>query len=406
MSNVPSRRSILIGSVLGFGVAAVGVTAAQAAGTVTLNPNSGKSGTAVTVTGTGFPKRTNGTITVGSSVTAVTSSSSGYVTANITIPTNATGKVTVSVKIGTTTASAVFTVTAVVVAPVVPAPSTARLRFGAATSGTTTAELDSLATLVNEGPSLVTFYQDWNQPVPVTILNQIDARGATPVIAWEPWAWGGDANQPTYSLQNIISGNFDAYINQWAVGLKNYGKKVMLRFAHEMNGDWYPWSERVNGNSAGQYVSAWRHVRDIFTANGVTNVQWVWNPNVNSYGMTDYASIFPGADYVDIVGLDGYNWGTTQTWGSTWQNPSDLFDGSITLLRSIAPGKAILIAETASAETGGDKAAWNSDLITYLNAQPDVMGFIWFNLNKEVDWRVESSTTSANALKTALASRL
>jgi hypothetical protein len=396
----------LIGSVLGFGVAAVGVTAAQAAGTVTLNPNSGKSGTAVTVTGTGFPKRTNGTITVGSSVTAVTSSSSGYVTANITIPTNATGKVTVSVKIGTTTASAVFTVTAVVVAPVVPAPSTARLRFGAATSGTTTAELDSLATLVNEGPSLVTFYQDWNQPVPVTILNQIDARGATPVIAWEPWAWGGDANQPTYSLQNIISGNFDAYINQWAVGLKNYGKKVMLRFAHEMNGDWYPWSERVNGNSAGQYVSAWRHVRDIFTANGVTNVQWVWNPNVNSYGMTDYASIFPGADYVDIVGLDGYNWGTTQTWGSTWQNPSDLFDGSITLLRSIAPGKAILIAETASAETGGDKAAWNSDLITYLNAQPDVMGFIWFNLNKEVDWRVESSTTSANALKTALASRL
>jgi beta-mannanase len=280
------------------------------------------------------------------------------------------------------------------------------LRFGAATSGTTTAELDSLATLVNEGPSLVTFYQDWNQPVPVTILNQIDARGATPVIAWEPWAWGGDANQPTYSLQNIISGNFDAYINQWAVGLKNYGKKVMLRFAHEMNGDWYPWSERVNGNSAGQYVSAWRHVRDIFTANGVTNVQWVWNPNVNSYGMTDYASIFPGADYVDIVGLDGYNWGTTQTWGSTWQNPSDLFDGSITLLRSIAPGKAILIAETASAETGGDKAAWNSDLITYLNAQPDVMGFIWFNLNKEVDWRVESSTTSANALKTALASRL
>lgn len=406
MSNVPSRRSILIGSVLGFGVAAVGVTAAQAAGTVTLNPNSGKSGTAVTVTGTGFPKRTNGTITVGSSVTAVTSSGSGYVTANITIPTNATGKVTVSVKIGTTTASAVFTVTAVVVAPVVPAPSTARLRFGAATSGTTTAELDSLATLVNEGPSLVTFYQDWNQPVPVTILNQIDARGATPVIAWEPWAWGGDANQPTYSLQNIISGNFDAYINQWAVGLKNYGKKVMLRFAHEMNGDWYPWSERVNGNSAGQYVSAWRHVRDIFTANGVTNVQWVWNPNVNSYGMTDYASIFPGADYVDIVGLDGYNWGTTQTWGSTWQNPSDLFDGSITLLRSIAPGKAILIAETASAETGGDKAAWNSDLITYLNAQPDVMGFIWFNLNKEVDWRVESSTTSANALKTALASRL
>ena len=39
-----------------------------------------------------------------------------------------------------------------------------------------------------------------------------------------------------------------------------------------MNGNWFPWSETRNGNSSGEYVAAWRHVRDIFRAEGVTNV--------------------------------------------------------------------------------------------------------------------------------------
>ena len=48
-----------------------------------------------------------------------------------------------------------------------------------------------------------------------------------------------------------------------------------------MNGSWFPWSEGVNGNRAGEYVAAWRHVHDIFTAVGATNVTWVWCPNVD-----------------------------------------------------------------------------------------------------------------------------
>ena len=405
MSNIPNRRSVLIGTALGLGAAAVGSTVAFAAGAVTLNPATGTAGTTVTVTGTGFPKKTKGTVTVGSSVTSVTSSASGYFTANVVIPSTATGQTPVTVKIGTATASASFAVTAPVVVAPVPAPSTARLRFGVATNGSTTAELDAVSKLAGEGPSLVTFYQDWNQAVPVTLLNQIDARGATPVITWEPWAWGGGVAQSAYALSTIIAGNHDAYINQWAVGLKNYGKQVHLRFAHEMNGDWYPWSEKVNGNSAGQYVAAWRHVHGIFAANGVTNVQWVWAPNVPYYGADNYDALFPGAEYVNLVALDGYNWGTTQSWGSSWQNPSVLFGQGLSLLRSVAPGKPIVIAETASAELGGDKAAWNGELISYLNAQPDVIGFVWFNLNKEVDWRIESSTSSATAFKNALAAR-
>jgi beta-mannanase len=178
----------------------------------------------------------------------------------------------------------------------------------------------------------------------------------------------------------------------------------MIRFAHEMNGDWYPWAEGVNGNQSGDYVAAWQHVHDVVAATGATNVQWVWSPNVPYWGSTDLAGLYPGAAYVDVVALDGYNWGTSQSW-SSWVAPQDLFGPGIAQLRTLAPGKPILIAETAASELGGSKAAWNADLVSYLAAQPDVMGFVWFHLQKEADWRINSSDSSASALNSALLAR-
>ncbi|MET1086590.1 MAG: hypothetical protein ABWY04_05665 [Arthrobacter sp.] len=77
----------------------------------------------------------------------------------------------------------------------------------------------------------------------------------------------------------------------------------------------------------------------------------------------------------------------------------------MTQLRSLAPGKQILIGETSSAEQGGSKAEWNTFLISYLAAQGDVSDVTWFNFNKETDWRINSSGSSADALQAALASR-
>jgi len=107
----------------------------------------------------------------------------------------------------------------------------------------------------------------------------IRQHGSIPLVTWEP----GDgevlnkANQPAYSLKNIINGNFDSYITQWARLAKAWGNPFFLRFAHEMNGNWYPWSEGVNGNATGDYAKAWRHVHDIFVREGVTNATWVWH---------------------------------------------------------------------------------------------------------------------------------
>jgi beta-mannanase len=275
------------------------------------------------------------------------------------------------------------------------APAT---EFGVTTPGGfgATGELDLVTRMAGAAPSIVMAYSDFAHPLDVAGLDAVAARGATPMITWEPWVWGGGVNQPAYSLAKIQSGAFDGYVRTWAKGLRSWGKPVYLRFAHEMNGDWYPWSERVNGNRTGDYARAWRHVRAVFDTQKVTNVRWVWSPNVTYPGSLDLSGLYPGPSSVDVVAVDGYNWGTAASW-STWTNPGELFDPTVGQLRTLATGKTIMLAEVASAEQGGSKAAWVTDLFTWLRAQSDVRAFIWFDQAKETDWRVDSSVSAAAA---------
>ncbi|MBT2513145.1 beta-mannanase [Arthrobacter sp. ISL-30] len=414
-----------------FGIS-VPAEAAGRAG-ITLSASSGPAGASVTVTGSGFAKQAAGTVTAGSSAVPFATDAAGSFTADITIPSTSSATVTVTAMVGKRSASADYAVTyspaslragqdaaATSASPMtmaaktgttttttLPPKSTDTLRFGVSTPGgpLASSELDAVATMVNESPSIVMSYKDFSQAAPIADLNAVDARGAMSLITWEPWLWSGNgANQPAYALDRITAGDFDTYIRQWGTALASWGKPVMLRFAHEMNGNWYPWAEAANGNGAGDYVAAWRHVHDVVASTGATNVQWVWAPNVPYWGSTPLTGLYPGAGYVDVVALDGYNWGTSQSW-SSWTSPSALFGEGLAALRSLAPGKQIIISETASAEAGGSKATWNTDLVSYLAAQSDVTGFVWFHHNKEVDWRINSSTSSTKALKAALSAR-
>ena len=181
-----------------------------------------------------------------------------------------------------------------------------------------------------------------------------------------------------------------------------------------MNGWWqFPWSEQRNGNSPGDYVKAWRHVHDLFTQVGATNVTWVWCPNIVSADTTPLPSLYPGDAYVDWVAMDGYNWGSDRN--NVWRSFSAVFGQTYDELSALAPAKPIMIAETASSEDGGplgrpaSKAAWIRDMYaTQLPLHfPKVRAVLWFNWNDDdpmLDWPIESSSTSIEALADSIAS--
>ena len=90
---------------------------------------------------------------------------------------------------------------------------------------------------------------------------------------------GRQPRRPTpVPVGRIVCGAFDDYVSAMAPGIRGLDYPVAIRFAHEMNGFWYPWCEQSNGDRPGDYVNGWRHVHDIFSQDAVHNVIWVWSP--------------------------------------------------------------------------------------------------------------------------------
>ncbi|KRF34659.1 glycoside hydrolase family 26 protein [Nocardioides sp. Soil805] len=285
--------------------------------------------------------------------------------------------------------------------PTAPQPAPAEERVvGIAVAGAPTDLSEALSVSSRTGADLdqVTFYSAWSDggDFPAADASRIIAAGAVPELTWEPWDPAAGPEQPAYALDTITTGQHDAYIKRWATQVKSWGQPLVIRFAHEMNGDWYPWAEGVNGNGPGDHAAAWRHVVDLFRRAKVTTVTWSWSANVPYPGSTPLASLYPGDSYVGRVGLDGYNWGTTQPW-STWQSFADVFGPGVAELGSIST-RPVHVTETAAPEgAGGDKAAWISDMWGWLAAHPEVRGVTWFSLLKEADWRIDSSQASLDA---------
>jgi cellulose synthase/poly-beta-1,6-N-acetylglucosamine synthase-like glycosyltransferase len=233
--------------------------------------------------------------------------------------------------------------------------------------------------VANEKSSLLMYYQDWSpeSKFDSAFLNRISGSGHVPVVTWEPWV----SNRPEktgYKPQDIVNGSQDKFIRNWAKEAAAYRKPFYLRFAHEMNGNWYQWGDQ-NGSTA--YIAMWKYVHDIFEQEGANNVIWLWSPNnTDEFGSTDsILSYYPGDNYVDWVGFSGFNWGTSSR-VSHWSSFKDIAYGAYEKLSTI--NKPIMVAETSSVSTGGNKQAWfDQTLMRDLPELPRIKAVILFDQN-------------------------
>ncbi|HEX3173622.1 MAG TPA: glycosyl hydrolase [Solirubrobacterales bacterium] len=252
---------------------------------------------------------------------------------------------------------------------------------------------------------------NWSSPFYLSACNgyctfqtpQFDAvrnHGSIPFFSWNPGPGTGN-----FTDAKIAAGAQDSYIAAWAQAAKKWGHPFFLRFAWEMNGSWFPWGVGNNGTTATDFVAMWRHVHDVFTAVGASNVTWVWCPNVDPYGRrAPMGSVYPGREYVDWTCLDGYNG------NNPWTSFKDLFKSSYEKITGkIAAWKPMIVGETASTEVGGSKAQWISDMLRGMPSEfPKIRGLLWFDKVESGpgghnDWPIESSTSASSAFAAALA---
>jgi mannan endo-1,4-beta-mannosidase len=278
--------------------------------------------------------------------------------------------------------------------------------FGFAVEGLPArSELRKLAAATGVQPRVVVFYLQWpSKPeagmFPEPALRAIQSIGALPVLTWEPMFIDPQKGEQMIPAEFITSGKYDLYLEQFARESRQFGKRFLIRFAHEMNLARYHWGgspEEFGSESPARYREMYRYVVKKFQDQRANNIRWVFCPNADSVPPEPWnriAAYYPGDDVVDVVGLDGYNWGTTQTkaangWDSQWRSFESIFAAPIAELRTVASGKPIGVFETSSAYVGGNKEEWVRSALDAARTL-GLGAVVWFQVNKELDWRLET----------------
>jgi hypothetical protein len=265
--------------------------------------------------------------------------------------------------------------------------------------------IDAFGKLAGRDPVIVSDYKQWDSiPFEAAELDAIWSRGAVPMITWEPLSYQGKS----FPLREIQRGKFDRYIRESARAARAWGHPILVRFAHEMNGDWYPWGRGVDGNNSYRFRAVWRRVVRLFREQGATNVQWVWTPNVNTGGEFPFRDLYPGDRWVDWVGFDGFNWAQAGEWNSF----TAIVDNTYEEIARISD-RPMIVGETGSSEGGGDKAEWVTSALTReIPKLPRIRAVVWFDARFDgagesgggLDPRVDSSPDALQAFRAGISS--
>jgi hypothetical protein len=219
-------------------------------------------------------------------------------------------------------------------------------------------------------------------------LRVIDSvPGAVPFLKvytgdWKP---GG----PFLRADDILSGKEDARFIKMAKMAKEFGKPFLLSINHEMNGDWFFFSELYKKQptdwTAEKFKKVWRHIHHIFREQQATQVAFAWCPGVNGRKLGKYDSLnsykayYPGDDVVDWVGASFYN---------------DVNHYALDNLATTYPNKPIILAEWGTEPHRGDwyvpkpypgDAEHMRLTFEFMKRYPNMKAITYFYWGKDVD---------------------
>lgn len=294
------------------------------------------------------------------------------------------------------------------------------------------ARMDSIDTITSETgkqPNLDLYFQAWNSGATTgtpnfstTTAENACGAGLLPLYTWESWNTDNKGTnthngvsspgvlwaQHKFDPRKIAAGKYDVFIRRTARLMRSVSCPIAMRFDQEPNGYWYPWGVTTPGMKgttdarAKHYVEMWRHVWAIFNHQHASNVIWVWSPNFQGLKHPGYPALsaeYPGPQYVDWVGIDGYY----------YNNPSQTFKGlfgpTIQQLKTVSPNKPWLVAETGVgtySDSPSTKPKQISNLLRAVAARSRFNGFVYFDQNKPYDrsdWRFDGDQSSLDAFK-------
>jgi beta-mannanase len=230
------------------------------------------------------------------------------------------------------------------------------------------------ASMGGHAPSILHVYTAFRAPVPTDTLNAISGAGAIPLIDW------GCGHIP-----QIVSGQADRVIQNYAEALKSYGKPVFLRWYWEFN-DNTPGSPSGCGgfdNPSG-FVAAWQHIWTIFHSVGATNAAFVWCPGLKGKG-GDPSTYYPGDQFVDWIAVDGYDRSYKGVGGTGFSSIFGAFYSEW-----VGHGKPMMVGETGA--VGLQQAQYLQSIQTEAPTMPQFKAIVYFDsAGPAADWALQGA---------------
>jgi len=277
----------------------------------------------------------------------------------------------------------------------------AYMDFGDNEDDVTLEGIEGFEKLVGKHQAIIASSSYWGeQSFPTANLNIIRRHGSVPLVFWSPWdrPYNQEVGPDRFSLASILEGKWDDYIDRWGDAAREFGHPVLVSFANEMNGTWFPWSGWFNGGDkripgvpvsytipGKQYPEGrpgpflgpetfkkvYKHVVDRVRARGANNVQWVFhavNYSIPQAPWNFVGQYYPGPEYVDWLGYSVYG---EQFEDEAWCTFAPLLDWPYTELCALDPNKPVILAEWGVGEfpKKGSKPAFVKDALSTLQSK-------------------------------------
>jgi len=151
---------------------------------------------------------------------------------------------------------------------------------------------------------------------------------------------------------------------------------IIFRPWHENTGSWFWWGEKLC--TAEEYKALWNMLQDKLTADGFDNLLWAYSPGMAA-DMTEqkYLERYPGDDRVQLVGLDGYQWGAKEDFMAQ-------LDQNLQMLCAFAEKRGKIAALTeCGLKNLTDSTWWVSSLQPVVDKFPISYLLVWRNYREE-----------------------
>ncbi len=231
----------------------------------------------------------------------------------------------------------------------------------------------------NERGGIITI--SWHPRNPLTT---IEGGGLAGQKFPEGTAW--DVSDTTVVKSILEGGAKHELFKQWMQRVSDFlatlkdkdGVKIPVIFRpwHENTGSWFWWGEKLC--TAEQYKALWNMLQDKLTADGFDNLVWAYSPGM-APDLTEqkYLERYPGNERIQMVGIDGYQWGTKEDFVAQ-------LDANLAMLVKFAERRNKIAALTeCGLKNLTDSTWWTSTLTPVLDKHRISYFLVWRNYREE-----------------------